>query len=73
MLAWIGTTELILILAVLLLLFGRRLPEVMRSMGRGVHEFKKGVHEAEEELNSAADLENVGQQHDDHGKSSPAG
>ena len=44
----IGTTELIVILAILLILFGRRLPEVMRSMGRGVSEFKKGISEDEQ-------------------------
>ena len=40
----IGTTEIILIAAVVLLLFGaRRIPELMRSLGSGTREFKKGV------------------------------
>jgi sec-independent protein translocase protein TatA len=38
-----GNTELIIVLVVVLLLFGNRLPSVMRSMGRGVVEFKKGI------------------------------
>ena len=38
-----GHTELIIVLVVVLLLFGNRLPSVMRSMGRGVVEFKKGI------------------------------
>jgi sec-independent protein translocase protein TatA len=51
-----GGTEWIVILIVALLLFGRRLPEVMRSMGRGVVEFKKGIKGIEEdvEVESAA-------------------
>ncbi len=40
----IGTTEIIIIAAVILLLFGaRRIPELMRSLGSGTREFKKGV------------------------------
>ena len=39
-----GPTELIIILAIVLLLFGaKRLPDLMRSLGKGVDEFKKGV------------------------------
>lgn len=38
----IGTGELIVILAIVLLLFGgKRLPEIARSLGRGIHEFKR--------------------------------
>ncbi len=37
--------ELLIIVAVALLLFGKRLPDVMRSLGRSVTEFKKGVSE----------------------------
>ena len=40
-----GTTELIIILAVLLILFGNRLPSVMRSLGQGITEFKRGVRD----------------------------
>jgi len=40
----IGTPELIIILLVLLLIFGaRRLPEMGRSLGRGMREFKDAV------------------------------
>jgi sec-independent protein translocase protein TatA len=37
----LGTTEIILILAVVLLLFGgKKIPELMRGLGKGVKEFK---------------------------------
>lgn len=43
---FIGTTELILIGGVALLLFGgKKLPEMMRGLGQGVKEFKKGMSE----------------------------
>lgn len=49
---FIGTTELLLIGGMALLLFGgKKLPEMMRGLGKGVREFKKGVHEVEEDLN----------------------
>lgn len=45
-LTFIGTTELLLIAALALLLFGgKKLPELMRGLGKGVSEFKKGVRE----------------------------
>lgn len=39
----IGTVELLVIGGVILLLFGHRLPSLMRSLGRGVTEFKSGL------------------------------
>lgn len=40
----IGTTELILLSGLALLLFGgKKLPEMMRGLGQGVKEFKKGM------------------------------
>ncbi len=49
-----GPMEIILVLAVLLLLFGNRLPSVMRSLGRGVVEFKRGVQGVEDDLDDAS-------------------
>lgn len=44
---FIGTTELILIGGLALLLFGgKKLPEMMRGLGKGVKEFKDGLNES---------------------------
>ena len=51
-LLFIGSTELMLIAGIALLLFGgKKLPEMMRGMGRGISEFKKGAREVAEPLN----------------------
>lgn len=47
----LGTPELVVCMIVALLLFGSRLPEVARSLGRGVFEFKKGINGFEDEMN----------------------
>lgn len=50
-LLFIGTTELLLIGGMALLLFGgKKLPEMMRGLGQGVREFKKGVNEIKEDV-----------------------
>jgi len=49
--AWmgLGTVELLIVGGVILLLFGSRLPKVMRSLGEGIVEFKRGVQGIEGE------------------------
>jgi len=47
--------EWFIILAIGLLLFGRRLPEVGRSLGQGIVEFKKGLKGVQDEVNTAGD------------------
>ncbi len=49
-----GLPELLIVGAIMLLLFGNRLPSVMRSMGRGIVEFKKGVHGIEDDVEEAS-------------------
>lgn len=50
-LLFIGTTELLLIGGMALLLFGgKKLPEMMRGLGQGVKEFKKGMNEVKAPL-----------------------
>jgi sec-independent protein translocase protein TatA len=55
LLGWfgVGPQELLIFLVIALLLFGHRLPSVMRSLGRGVVEFKKGVQGIEDDIESA--------------------
>ena len=48
-----GPVELLIIGAIVLLLFGNRLPSAMRSMGRGIVEFKKGIQGIEDDLDNA--------------------
>ncbi|MGH7310876.1 MAG: twin-arginine translocase TatA/TatE family subunit [Candidatus Rokuibacteriota bacterium] len=51
----LGYQELLIILVIVLILFGaNRLPELARSLGSSVKEFKKGVNEIKAEDTSAA-------------------
>lgn len=63
----IGTFEIILIILVIVLLFGaRRIPELMRSLGSGVREFKKGARgemgEDEAKPGKSTDAEGAGEE-----------
>ena len=47
----LGTTELIVILVIVLLLFGaKRLPDLARGLGKSIQEFKKASREAETDI-----------------------
>ncbi|MBM3955951.1 MAG: twin-arginine translocase TatA/TatE family subunit [Planctomycetes bacterium] len=48
----LGPTELIVVAVVVLLLFGSRLPKVMRSLGQGIVEFKRGVQGIEDDASA---------------------
>ena len=51
-LLFIGTTEIIVIGGIALLIFGgKKLPELMRGLGKGVKEFKEGMKDVKEEIN----------------------
>ena len=48
----IGAPEIIFIVLIVLLLFGaKKIPELMKSMGKGVKFFKQGMNDIEEEVN----------------------
>ncbi len=50
-----GHMEWLVILVVALLIFGKRLPELARSVGKSLTEFKKGINEAKESTDDVVD------------------
>ena len=47
----LGTGELIIIVVIILLLFGgKKIPELMRGMGKGVRSFKEGLNDVKDEI-----------------------
>ncbi len=61
-----GMVELLVVAMIFLLLFGNRLPSVMRSMGRGIVEFKKGVKGIEDDVEEAGNrVENGAKKEED--------
>ena len=53
MLGWIGYQELLIIMLIVLVLFGgSRLPSLMRNLGRSANEFKRGMKDDPEAENS---------------------
>jgi len=48
-----GPVEMLIVGVIVLLLFGNRLPSVMRSLGRGIVEFKKGIQGIEDDIDKA--------------------
>lgn len=54
----LGTGELVVIVIVVLLLFGgKKIPELMKGIGKGVRSFKKGMNEIEDEINKTDEEE----------------
>ncbi len=50
-----GWQFIIVVLLILLLFGGKKIPELMRGLGRGVHEFKQGIEDAKREINRPID------------------
>ena len=51
-----GHWELIIVVVAVLILFGgKKIPEMMRGIGSGIKEFKKGIREGEEEEKKISD------------------
>lgn len=54
----LGTPEIIIIMLVVLLLFGgKKIPELMRGLGKGLHSFRKGMEEAKAEIEKPLETE----------------
>lgn len=52
----LGMPEILLIALVVLLIFGgKKIPELMRGLGKGVNEFKKGMKDIEGQINEESD------------------
>ena len=58
----LGAGEIIIIALVVLLLFGgKKIPELMHGIGKGVRSFKEGINDVEKEIGSVeTDVKNVG-------------
>ena len=67
MLPNVGWFEMMMLMGVAVLLFGKRLPEVGRSLGKGIIEFKKGLSGAVDEL----DISGTGRSSWTSGSSNP--
>lgn len=52
----LGTPEIVLIALVVLLIFGgKKIPELMRGIGKGVNQFKRGMKDLDDEIKDGVD------------------
>ena len=57
----IGMQEVLLIVLVVLLFFGgKKIPELMKGIGKGVRSFKEGMYNVEKEIDEIKDIEQKG-------------
>jgi sec-independent protein translocase protein TatA len=62
---WVSIPELILLLVVILLIFGpKRVPEIGRSLGKGMREFKNSITGRDEEEPRPAEIPAAPREHD---------
>ena len=55
----IGAGEIIIVALVILLLFGgKKIPELMKGLGKGVRSFKDGINDIEKEINAEPQKKN---------------
>jgi len=56
----VGSGELLVILLVILVLFGgKKIPEIAQGIGKGIREFKKAVNNVEDEIKEVKDFKNI--------------
>ena len=56
----IGMQEVLLIVLVVLLFFGgKKIPELMKGIGKGVRSFKEGMNNVEKEIDEIKDIERI--------------
>ncbi|MBL4884747.1 MAG: twin-arginine translocase TatA/TatE family subunit [Planctomycetaceae bacterium] len=60
-----GGAELIILLVIVLVLFGKRLPGAMHSVGRSITEFKKGVNEGVDDADGSDDSDTDSKKQED--------
>lgn len=60
----IGQTELIILCVIILILFGHRLPSVMFSLGKGIKDFKHGLHTTDDEPEEKPEVKSSSKQVD---------
>lgn len=54
----LGAGEIIILALVILLLFGgKKIPELMKGLGKGVKSFKEGINDVEDQINKAGEPE----------------
>lgn len=63
-----GWEWIIIFLAILLLFGGKKIPELMRGLGKGVHSFRQGMKEARREMESPLDDEEPAEKKTEAGK-----
>lgn len=52
----LSTTEVVIIFVIILLLFGaKRIPDLMKGIGKGIRSFKEGMNDVKEEIDRSVD------------------
>ncbi len=62
----LGPPEMLFLMVIAVLLFGKRLPEIGRSLGKGIVEFKKGLNGLQDEFHSVrSEVTSISSYHDE--------
>lgn len=67
----LGLPEMLVVMGFAVILFGKRLPEVGRSLGKGIVEFKKGLRGMEDEFDPGSSSASASRHHDDFARPDP--